>query len=117
MYHIRGLKITRITNKTNKALYKNSPIKPTSELVLFIVDSRYRGHSIGSMLEKNFCEYLISQGRDTVYLYTDTYSNYGFYERRGYVRFGEMEVNFNLPEEGEPLPKYYIYVKELNQKQ
>lgn len=114
----RGLKINRITNKANKALYNALPNKnkPTCELVLFIVDEDYRGKAIGSKLESDFCDHLQNSGKKAVYLYTDTYSNYGFYERRGYELCGEKEVDFKMPnelKEGEPLPKYFIYVKQF----
>lgn len=113
----RGLKITRITNKSNKILYKNANTDIKSELVLFIVDEKYRGNSIGSKLEKDFCDFLTKQGKKGVYLYTDTYSNFEYYEHRNYSRRGEIEVDFKIKGEVEnPSPKYYIYIKNLGEK-
>jgi len=110
----RGIKINRITNKTNKQLYKMSNLKTNCELVLFIVDEKYRGFGVGSSLEKDFCDYLKQSGKETVYLYTDTYSNFKYYENRGYTRLGELDVDFKIKgEEDDPLPKYFIYAKNL----
>ena len=110
----RGIKITRITTKANKYLYKNSSVKPECELVLFIVDKNYQGQKIGSTLEKDFCDYVKSIGKDSLYLYTDTYSNYEYYEHRGYKRTGEIDVDFKIKGEEEySKSKYYIYVKEF----
>ena len=112
----RGLKINHITNVANKKLYKMSKIDTTSELVLFIVDDKYRGLGIGSKLEKDFCDFLFKEGKDSVYLYTDTYSNYKYYENRGYERMAETEVDFKIEEErGEQLPKYYLYLKRFKE--
>ena len=109
----RGLKINRITNITNKRLIKNSKMDLESELCLFIVDENYRNLHIGSKLHKDFLEHLEKIGIKNNYLFTDTYSDYFYYERRGYVRKAELEVNFGMGEEDEnDLPKYYIYVKE-----
>lgn len=113
----RGLKITFVTNKSNKKLYKSLSEKPKAELALFIVDENYRGNKIGSILEEKFCKHLIDNSVDSVYLYTDTYSNFEYYEHRNYMRLGEIDVDFKIKgEEMDPLPKYYIYVKKLGDK-
>ena len=112
----RGLKINRITNKTNNNLVKQAGIKLESELCLFIVDSNYRNLHIGSTLHKNFLNYLEEKKVKNNYLFTDTYSDYFYYERRGYKRMGELDVDFKIKgEESEALPKYYIYVKNLGE--
>lgn len=110
----RGLKITFITDKVNNKLLK--PFKKThkNELILFIVDDAYQGKGIGSTLEKMYTTCLKENGIKDVYLFTDTYSNYEYYEHRGYTRKGEMPVNFNTKhEEIDPISEYYIYIKEL----
>lgn len=110
----RGIKITLITNKANKQLLKPYKKQLKAELVLFIVDSDYRKLGIGSTLLEGFNQYLKEHQVDKVYLYTDTYSNYQYYEHRGYVRKGTLPVNFKIEDEDEKfLPEYYIYVKEL----
>ena len=109
----RGLKINHKTNVANKALFKDAKIDDGAELVLFIVDEAYRGCGIGSTLEKNFYTHAKKSKKDTLYLYTDTYSNYEFYENKDYTRQGEVYVDFNLPHEENGT--YYIYTKELSE--
>lgn len=110
----RGIKITLITDKVNKTLSK--PYKKThkNELILFIVDETYRGMGIGSTLEKMYTEKLKENGINNVFLFTDTYSNYQYYEHRGYERKGALPVDFGLKNsEIDPVSEYYIYIKEL----
>lgn len=110
----RGIKITLITNKVNNKLLK--PFKKTlkNELILFIVDEKYRNHGIGSTLEKMYTQALKEKGIKNVYLFTDTYSNYSYYEHRGYERKGALPVDFNSKNTDiDPVSEYYIYIKEL----
>ena len=112
----RGLKITRITNKTNINLVKQTKTKLESELCLFVVDEDYRNYHIGSTLHKMYLDFLVENKIRNNYLYTDTYSDYFYYERRGYKRMGELVVDFKIKDEVEnPLPIYYIYVKNLEE--
>ena len=49
-----------------------------------------------------------------MFLFTDTYSNYEYYEHRGYERKGSLPVDFKTKhEEIDPISEYYIYIKEL----
>ena len=109
----RGLKINHITNKVNAELYKKSKTTAKAELVLFIVDEAYRGQGIGSKLERDFYEFLKNNNKKYVYLYTDTYSNFAYYEQRGYKRMAELDVDFHIEGEEDDKPTYYIYVKEI----
>ena len=57
---------------------------------------------------------LKEKGIKNVFLFTDTYSNYKYYEHRGYERKGELPVDFGLKNsEIDPISEYYIYIKEL----
>ncbi len=110
----RGIKMTLITDKVNKKLLKPFKKELKAELVLFIVDEDYRKLGIGSTLQDGFCDYLRRHNVKNVYLYTDTYSNFEYYEHRGYERKGALPVDFKIKgEEMDPLPEYFIYVKEL----
>lgn len=110
----RGIKIQSVTNKVNKKLLKQSPVELRNELVLFIVDSNHRNKGIGTVLEKLFVDFVKSKGEDKYFLFTDTYSNVGYYESKGYKRASEAEVDFNVDGEKEnPLPYYYVYYKEV----
>ena len=57
---------------------------------------------------------LKEKGIKKLYLFTDTYSNYEYYEHRGYDRKGTMPVDFGIKgSEIDPISEYYIYIKEL----
>ena len=110
----RGLKITFITDKVNKKLLAPYKKSHKNELILFIVDENYRGYGIGSTLEKMYTSALKEKGIKNVFLFTDTYSNYQYYEHRGYERKGELPVDFKIKKsEIDPESEYYIYIKEL----
>lgn len=110
----RGIKITLITDKVNKKLLEPYKDSVKNELILFIVDEAYRGYGIGSTLEKMYTNTLKEKGIKKVFLFTDTYSNYKYYEHRGYERKGALPVDFKLKNSDiDPVSEYYIYIKEL----
>lgn len=110
----RGIKITYITNKVNNKLLKPFKKNVRNELKLFIIDDEYQQKGIGSTLEKMYTNALKEKGIKNVFLFTDTYSNYHYYEHRGYARKGALPVDFKLKNsEIDPVSEYYIYIKEL----
>lgn len=109
----RGIKVTLKTNQVNKKLKKMACDKTCAELSLFIVDKEYRNLGIGTELERIYLSYLKENNFKYVYLYTDTYSDYKFYERKGYYNAGGMEVDFDVDDEEETIPQYFIYKKAL----
>ena len=110
----RKLKILAKTDDVNNRLFMNHKDYLFNELALFIVDKKYQGIGIGTKLEKDFSNYLTARGERYMYLYSDTYSNYHFYENKGYIRGGELVVDFEIEGEKEyPLPIYFIYYKQL----
>lgn len=110
----RKNRILRITENVNQKLLKKHKSYLENELSLFIVDENYQGQGIGTKLELDFSSYLKSKGERYLYLFTDTYSNYEFYENRNYIKGGELQVDFKIKgEEENPLPYYFIYYKEL----
>ena len=110
----RGLKITQITNRVNRKLLKPFNKELKNELILFIVDEKYRGKGIGTQLEKMYTDFLKENKVKKMFLFTDTYSNYEYYEHRGYERKGSLPVDFKTKhEEIDPISEYYIYIKEL----
>lgn len=65
-----------------------------SELVLFAVRSDFRGHGIGRRLQDDFRAHLDAMGAKSMFLYTDEFSNVGFYRAHGYEQVGETAVTF-----------------------
>ncbi|MBQ3024354.1 MAG: GNAT family N-acetyltransferase [Spirochaetaceae bacterium] len=113
----RKNKILKKTKKVNNTLYKKYKKVLFNELVLFIVEKKYQGYGIGTKLENDFSNYLKEKGEEYVYLFSDTYSNYQFYKKKGYIKGGELEVDFDIEgEREETCPKYFIYYKELSYK-
>ena len=110
----RKNKILRKTEEVNRRLLKKHEDYLVNELALFIIDEEYQGKGIGTQLEKDFSSYLKDNGEEYMYLFSDTYSDYEFYERKGYIRGGELVVDFDIEGEKEfPLPIYFIYYKKL----
>jgi len=67
-------------------LLKDTKKKFDAELTHFITHSRYRGMGLGKKLIENFERHLQSRGAQNYYLYSDTESNYGFYEHMGFLK-------------------------------
>ena len=110
----RKNKILSKTENVNKRLHKKHEKFLFNELALFIIDEDYQGQGIGTHLERDFSTYLKENNEEYLYLFSDTYSNYQFYENRNYVRGGELVVDFDIDGEKEfPLPIYFIYYKKL----
>mgnify|MGYP000342020865 CR=1 FL=1 len=63
------------------------------EVLLFVVDEAYRGHGIGRAMLDRFLRYAAGQGLKTVYLSTDTESNWRFYERYGFTKYRDFYDN------------------------
>ncbi len=108
----RGIKINKITNKSNNQLKKDSKMKLESELCLFIVNKDIRGNKIGVTLLNNFIEVLKENNIKNNYLFTDTYCDYNYYERLGYNKISKIDVSFNIKGENDK-PVYFIFVKDL----
>ncbi|PWG60394.1 GNAT family N-acetyltransferase [Bifidobacterium catulorum] len=78
------------------------------EIVLFIVDDRYRGHGLGRMLFDAALDHLRGRGIDDFFLYTDTSCDYGFYDHRGLERRCSRTASFTLAGE-DVSEEMYIY--------
>lgn len=59
---------------------------------LFIVSKEARGLGIGKTLLSYSLQYMNSVGASSLYLFTDTRCNYGFYESHGFNRLDEKNV-------------------------
>lgn len=99
------LKLT-VTCKENKETLKEiSKIRDTYDEIiqgkrddfqgcmeLFIVSKESRGLGVGKALISHLFTYMESLGVKSIYLYTDTICNYGFYESQNFKRLNEKEV-------------------------
>lgn len=59
---------------------------------LFAVSKEARGIGIGKNLLKNTFEYMKNQSVSSLYLFTDTRCNYGFYDVQSFERLSEKNV-------------------------
>lgn len=102
-----GLKLI-MANKENKKVFKEfSKIHNTYEEIiqgkqddfqgcieLFIVSEASRGLGVGKTLLNDLFDYMKSMDVKSLYLYTDSICNYGFYERQKFKRLNEKEIYF-----------------------
>lgn len=82
------------------------------EILLFVVDAAYRGHGIGKTLMGHFLEYAKQNKLKNVFLATDPLCNWVFYEKIGFVKFGEYYDNSLSILMGQHANSY-IYYKQL----
>ncbi|KOS67779.1 GNAT family acetyltransferase [Lysinibacillus contaminans] len=59
---------------------------------LFIVSEESRGLGVGKTLINYLSNYMQSMEVDSMYLYTDTRCNYGFYDSQNFKRLNEKEI-------------------------
>lgn len=62
---------------------------------LFIVSKESRGLGIGKVLVTHLFNYMKSMNVQSIYLYTDTRCNYGFYDNQKFKRLNEKEIYFD----------------------
>ena len=95
-------------NRTYRRLRRAATAPLTDELTLFAVEAEARGLGVGRSLYEGFLTRLREHGRKDFYLYTDTLSTYGFYERRGMTRAASEDLTVYL--DGEPtVVGVYLY--------
>ncbi len=89
-----------IYNNTNKEMLDKYKInnKPDGEILFFCVDKNVRGKGIGTLLLKELEK--VAKGKK-MYLYTDSFCTYQFYEKRGFNR--EQQRNIELSVHGNPM--------------
>lgn len=62
---------------------------------LFVVSEKSRGLGVGKNLIKHLFDYMKSMDVKSLYLFTDTRCNYGFYDSQNFNRIDEKEVYFD----------------------
>lgn len=66
---------------------------------LFIVSEESRGLGVGKTLINYLSNYMKSMDVESMYLYTDTRCNYGFYDSQNFKRLNEKEIYFDSVQE------------------
>lgn len=77
-----------------KELIKGSEDNFEGCIQLFIVSKEARGFGIGKTLLNYLSEYMKFNNVRSLYLYTDTRCNYGFYDSQNFKRLAEKELIF-----------------------
>ena len=95
----------------NNNLYKQTNKNYDAELSFFAVSRDYQGLGIGKALFQQFNDYLKENNINNLYLYTDTYCNYKFYEHFGMHK--NKEKHFSIPFTKKYDIDFYLYDKEL----
>lgn len=62
---------------------------------LFVVSKESRGLGVGKTLVKYLSDYMNSMDVKSLYLFTDSRCNYGFYDSQNFKKLNEKEVCFN----------------------
>lgn len=62
---------------------------------LFVVSKESRGLGVGKTLVKYLSDYMKSMDVDSLYLFTDSRCNYGFYDSQNFNKLDEKEIYFN----------------------
>ncbi len=93
--------IKELSNITSiyKDLIRNKENEFQGCIQLFIVSEKYRGLKIGKTLLSYLFSYMKSYKVNSLYLFTDTRCNYGFYDSQGFERIGEKKLLINSNKE------------------
>lgn len=93
--------IKELSNITSiyKDLIRNKENQFQGCIQLFIVSEKYRGLKIGKTLLSYLFSYMKSYKVNSLYLFTDTRCNYGFYDSQGFERIGEKKLLINSNKE------------------
>ncbi|MCR8745856.1 GNAT family N-acetyltransferase [Romboutsia lituseburensis] len=102
-----GAKLMLSSRKNKHSLKEFSKIKDTyKEIIagkekdfqgciqLFIVSQESRGLGVGKTLVSQLFNYMKNTNVNSLYLYTDTRCNYGFYDSQNFKRINEKNIYF-----------------------
>ncbi|KKO53501.1 GNAT family N-acetyltransferase [Paenibacillus sp. DMB20] len=106
------LKVTIASKENKKAIKEMFKIQETyAEIIkgkkddfqgcieLFIVSKECRGLGVGKALINYLSNYMKNMDVKSIYLYTDTRCNYGFYESQNFKRLNEKEIHLDSVQE------------------
>lgn len=85
----------KIQNIYNEMI-KNKENEFQGCIQLFIVSEESRGLGVGKALVNQLFNYMTSMKVTSLYLYTDTRCNYGFYDSQNFKRLMEKELKFQV---------------------
>lgn len=68
-----------------------------STMLKFLVSKESRGLGVGKALISQTFDYMKDFNVESLYLYTDTRCNYGFYDSQNFKRLNEKKVYFDSP--------------------
>ena len=106
------IKAYRDFSKIYKELIQGREEDFDGELTLLLVDENYRGTGIGKQLTQRFLNHMKKAGGQSIYVYTDTGCNYGFYDRLGFVKAAKREEKIEV-EKGNRDMSVYLYYKKF----
>ena len=94
------------TLRINQRLLQRTHRHYHASLNFFSIDAQFRGLGLGNRLYHQFITYLQAQGIDTFFLFTDSSSNYQFYEKKGLRKIASETFYWQDEDEVE---EYYLY--------
>ncbi len=78
------------------------------EIVGFIVKDKFGGKGIGKVLVEGFVKYALSRGCASLYIMTDDYCNYGFYDHLGCEKIAVRKVRTMIRKD-----RFYLYCMDI----
>lgn len=94
----------RLIEKADRAMRRNAS-PADCELILFVVDKSARGRGVGREMLRLFRRYLEERGAKRLFLFTDDYSDVGYYRARGYVQEGVRRIAFSKDD----VAQFYLF--------
>ncbi|UCQ19459.1 GNAT family N-acetyltransferase [Edwardsiella tarda] len=94
------------TLRVNQRLLQRTHRHYHASLNFFAIDAQFRGLGLGNRLYHQFITYLQAQGIDTFFVFTDSSSNYQFYEKKGLHKIASETFYWRDEDEVE---EYYLY--------
>lgn len=87
------IRCKRLIENADASMRAEAP-PPESELLLFVVRAERRGNGTGRMMLDAFRRHLVENGVRNMQLFTDDYSDVGYYRSRGYEQLGLRHIEF-----------------------
>ena len=107
-----GLEIQKRISGLGEKLMAHREGQFDGELVLFATARQVRGKGIGKKLLFEFNNFLRESGAKFIYLMSDSFCNYGFYDHLGYRRIATQKGITGAEQDGRP-SEFYLYTYEV----